>query len=179
MNFLQLCARAPSAHLRCCYSEDVDYRLYRPDDFTALYAIEESCFAPPFRFNRAYMRQLVTSPHAATWIAEEDGQMAGFAIVEWNREPTGVEAYIQTIEVAPEQRRRGIGAELLRRAEDSARGAGAHLIWLHVHEDNASAQRLYDTQGYRREGREEHYYARGQAALVAIKPLDAVGDSPA
>lgn len=154
------------------------YRLYRSEDFTALYAIEELCFVPPFRFNRAYMRQLVASPHAATWIAEEDGQMAGFAIVEWNREPTGVEAYVQTIEVAPGQRRRGIGAELLRRAEDSARQAGAQLIWLHVHEQNASAQRLYDAHGYRRAGREEHYYARGQAALVAIKPL-ATSDSPA
>ena len=99
--------------------------------------------------------------------------MAGFAIVEWSRAHGGIEAYIQTIEVASEQRRRGIGGELLRRAEDSARQAGAHLIWLHVHEDNASAQRLYQTHGYRPGGREEHYYARGQAALVAVKPLDA------
>lgn len=156
------------------------YRLYRPEDFTALYAIEESCFAPPLRFHRSYMRQLVASPQAATWIAEEDGRMAGFAIVEWNEEPDGTAAYIQTIEVDPEQRRRGIGRELLRRAEDSARQAGAHLIWLHVHEDNAEAQRLYQAHGYRRAGREEHYYARGQAALVAVKPLNAdTSDLPA
>lgn len=154
-------------------------RLYRSEDFAALYAIEEACFAPPFRFNRSYMRQLVSSPHAATWIAEEDGQMAGFAIVEWNHEPAGVEAYVQTIEVAPDRRRRGIGAELLRRAEDSARAAGAQIIWLHVHEENAPAQRLYEMHGYLLAGREEHYYARGQAALVAIKPLAAAGDTPA
>lgn len=156
----------------------VDYRLYQPEDFAALYAIEESCFAPPLRFTRGYMQQLVTRKRAATWIAEENGAMAGFAIVEWNHGPDGVEAYIQTIEVAPHQRRRGIGGELLGRIERSARDAGARLIWLHVHEDNASAQRLYEEQGYVRAGREEHYYARGQAAFVAIKLLDAAnGDS--
>ena len=30
-----------------------------------------------------YMRQLVESADSATWIAEDDGQIAGFAIVEW------------------------------------------------------------------------------------------------
>lgn len=156
------------------------YRLYQPEDFAALYAIEESCFAPPLRFHRAYMRQLVQSADSATWIAEEDGSMAGFAIVEWSDDSAGTAAYIQTIEVDPEQRRRGIGGELLRRAEDSARAAGARLIGLHVHEENASALRLYEAHGYRRAGREEHYYARGQAALIAVKPLDeAKSDSPA
>ena len=106
--------------------------------------------------------------------------MAGFAIVDWSDDPAGTVAYIQTIEVAPEQRRRGIGAELLRCAENSARAAGALLISLHVHEENASALRLYEAHGYRRAGREEHYYARGQAALVAVKKLDAGdSDSPA
>ncbi len=48
------------------------YRLYQPGDFPALYAVEELCFEPPFRFSRTYMRQLIESPNAATWIAEEE-----------------------------------------------------------------------------------------------------------
>ena len=38
------------------------YRLYQPGDFAALYAVEELCFEPPFRFSRAYMRQLIAKP---------------------------------------------------------------------------------------------------------------------
>jgi len=150
------------------------FRPYKPEDFTALYAIEERCFQSPLCFSRRYMRQLVNSTHAATWIAEEDGRMAGFAIVQWAEEAVGVIAYIQTIEVAPEQLRQGIGGELLRRIEESARSAGAQAIWLHVDAQNAAAIHLYEANGYRSEGREENYYTRGRAALIYGKPL---GDS--
>jgi ribosomal protein S18 acetylase RimI-like enzyme len=148
------------------------YRLYTPDDFAPLYAIEEVCFQPPFRFGRKYMRKLIDSPNAATWIAEEDGRMAGFALVEWTQETGGIIAYIQTIEVAPDRRGRGIGGELLRRVEDSARAVSAQGIWLHVEAKNAAAIGLYEAHGYENEGREEDYYSLGRAALIYGKTLE-------
>ncbi len=151
------------------YSWPVLYRLYKPEDFAALYAIEEACFQPPFRFGRRYMRQLVDSPDAATWIAEQDGRMAGFAIVEWVQDEDATVAYIQTIEVAADERRQGVGGELLRCVEASARAAGAHIIWLHVDAENSAAIRLYERRGYAGQGRAEHYYARNRAALVYSK----------
>jgi ribosomal protein S18 acetylase RimI-like enzyme len=154
----------------------VNYRLYSVEDFAQLYAIEEVCFQPPFRFGRGYMRQLVNSSHAATWIAEEDGRMAGFGIVDWTRERGGLIAYIQTIEVAPERRGRGIGGVLLRRMEDSAREAGARAIGLHVDEGNGDAIQLYEAHGYVCEGRSEDYYAKGRSGLMFSKAL---GDGPA
>ncbi len=98
--------------------------------------------------------------------------MAGFAVAEWERGTGEVICYIQTIEVAPAWRKQGIAAELLRRIEDSARAAGAEVIWLHVHAQNAAAIRLYETNGYLPEGREEDYYAPGHAALIYGKPLE-------
>lgn len=153
------------------YSSPVNYRLYRPRDFAVLYAIEETCFAPPLRFPRHYMRQLVESTRTATWIAEEESALSGFAIVEWLKDGAAPVAYIETLEVAPEFRRQGIGAELLRRLEDSARAAGAQIVWLHVDADNAAAIRLYEAHGYHYQSREEHYYARQRPALVYAKPL--------
>jgi len=148
------------------------YRLYQPEDFAALYAIEERCFEPPLRFGRGYMRQLVEHADSATWIAEGgDAQMAGFAIVEWGEALGGIEAYLQTIEVAPERRGQGIGAELLRRTEDTAQAAHARTIRLHVDTRNEKAIRLYERHGHAREGREENYYARGRPALVYVKRL--------
>jgi ribosomal-protein-alanine N-acetyltransferase len=148
------------------------YRLYRPEDFSQLYAIEEACFQPPFRFPRRTMRQLVDSPRSATWIAEEEDQMTGFAIVEWPGESDQVIAYIETLEVALAHRKRGIGAELLCRIEASAIAAGAQALWLHVAEENAVAIRLYQAHGFLSQGREDNYYGPGMPALIYAKPLE-------
>lgn len=142
-------------------------RPYIAADFEALYALEEACFPPPFRFDRRYMRKQVSSSEGATWVTEENGRLRGFAIVEWVE---GV-AYIQTIEVDPALRGQGIGARLLDRMEDSARAAGAVVIWLHVDAENAAAIRLYEASGYRRQGKEEKYYPQGRAALIYAKRL--------
>jgi ribosomal protein S18 acetylase RimI-like enzyme len=152
--------------------EHVCYRMYRPEDFNALYAVEEVCFAPPFRFGRAAMRRIVEEPKTATWIAADEGGMAGFAVVEWFPTRGGTNAYIQTIEVMPERRGHGVGAELLDRVEQSAREAGARAIGLHVDAENASAIRLYERLGYACEGRREGYYPQGRAALIYVKRFE-------
>jgi len=152
------------------------YRRYAPKDFASLYAIEEVCFQPPLRFSRAYMRQLVQQSNGAAWIGEDE-RMCGFAIVEWTREEAGMAAYIQTLEVLPEARGRGVGAELLRRMEDSARAAAAETIWLHVNAENDAAIRLYERHGYQARGRSAGYYGRGTAALIYLKALPAT-DTP-
>jgi len=147
------------------------YRLYTPEDFLALHAIEQVCFKPPLRFSRRTMRQLVRDPSSATWIAEENGNVAGFAIVVWAHGIDGPIAYIQTVEVMPEQRGRGTGKELLRHAEASARRAGAAAIWLHVDAENNTAVHVYETLGYQREGSEANYYPNRRAAFVFLKRL--------
>jgi [ribosomal protein S18]-alanine N-acetyltransferase len=156
----------------------MNYRLYRPADFPPLYAIEELCFQPPLRFPRAYMRRVIANPDGATWIAEESGQMTGFAIVEWAGLASDRYAYIQTLEVSPEFRRSGIARELLSRLEESARKAGAAAIWLHVDAENEPAIRLYESHGYQKQGREEHYYARHRAAEIYSKPLMPLTPNP-
>jgi [ribosomal protein S18]-alanine N-acetyltransferase len=159
------------------------YRLYQPADFAALYAVEELCFAQPFRFSRALMRKLIANPNSATWIAEtmiaengiaeENSELAGFAIVDWATVPKGTVAYIQTIEVNPVSRHQGIARELLRLSEVSALVVGATAIWLHVDVENAAAMHLYEGRGYARKGREEHFYARNRAAFIYAKSLAA------
>ena len=149
----------------------MDYRLYEAEDFDDLYAIEEVCFPASERFTRRYMRELIASSETATWIAEEKGHLAGFAIVEFIRQVAPTVAYISTIEVLPAHRGQGIGAELLRRLEGSANAENATGIWLHVDVENASAIRLYDRLGYRKNSRANHYYARNRPAAIYVKQL--------
>lgn len=150
------------------------FRRYSADDFPALYAIEERCFEPRFRFGRGYMQHLVKNQEAVTWIAEEDGKMAGFAIVAWGRSVHSDGGYMQTIEVLPEFRGRGIGEKLIGLSEVSAWSAKADLMSLHVDAENDAAIALYEKCGYRRRGRRENYYARGRSAYLYEKPLNAV-----
>lgn len=147
------------------------YRPYRPSDFEALYAIEMICFEPPLRFPRKYMQHLTQSDQGATWIAESPKAIAGFAIVEWSRQRRGLVAYLATIEVKPGERQQGVGSELLRRVEQSARDAGASDIWLHVDAKNEAALRLYEVHGYSQANRVEDYYGAGRAALAVWKAL--------
>lgn len=161
------------------------YRPYSLEDFDRIYAIEERCFEPPFRFDRGFMRQLINRKNAAAWIAEEDGCPQGFAIVHWSKPSQGtpsdnssslesedkLAAYIETIEVTPEARAQGAGRQLLDHVEDSARQAGSVLIWLHVEAENEAAIRLYQTQGYSCKGRQDDYYPLGHAALIYVKRL--------
>jgi ribosomal-protein-alanine N-acetyltransferase len=147
------------------------YRLFQPDDFAALYLIEEACFKPPLRFSRAYLRRLLQLRTGATWVAAEGEQLCGFGVVQWAPEENGNVAYIQTLEVLGEFRGRGAGGELLRRLETSAREAGCDVIWLHVDAENEAAINLYKRHGHGPQGREENYYGRGRTALIFAKSL--------
>lgn len=120
------------------------------------------------------MQHLVKGSESLTWIAEEDGEAVGFAIVAWGSSVRAEGGYLQTIEVLPEWRGRGIGEKLLGLAEISAWSANADTMALHVDAENEAAIVLYEKCGYRRRGRKENYYARGRAALLYTKQLDAV-----
>ena len=160
-----------SISLQRSYSGDMLYRPFRSGDFEALYAIEKICFQPPLRFGRLFMRSLIDAPNSETWIAEEDGNMAGFAVADWARGKKETVAYLQTIEVVPPRRGRGVASELLRRIEGAALAAGASALWLHVDAKNANAIRLYEKHGYAFHGERDHYYGPDRGALIYRKAL--------
>ncbi|MDE3200645.1 MAG: GNAT family N-acetyltransferase [Acidobacteriota bacterium] len=152
----------------------MNYRLFTADDFDALYAIEEICFQPPLRFERPYMAELIRAKNSATWIAEADRVMVGFAIVDWRTTSRGILAYVPTIEVLPAYRGLGVGRELLRLLEQSAQEAGAFAIGLHVDVQNTEAIRLYESQAYVRLGMDRDFYGQGRAAYMYKKEFPKV-----
>ncbi len=147
------------------------YRLYQPEDFDKLYAIEVATFQPPLRFTRRYLASLIEAENAATWVAAVDSEPGGFAVLEWFENGDEISSYLQTIEVLPEHRGRGVATELLRRVESSARGAHATTLWLHVDAANNTAIRLYEKQGFSLRGRKAHYYGAETEALIYRKCL--------
>jgi len=147
-------------------------RRYAAADFEELYRVEQLCFLPPLRFSRALMRELTASPFGECWLdVGAEKEIRGFVVMGYEREDAQLAAYLHTLEVLPEHRKQGIATALLAQAEDSARKAGAAIVWLHVEEGNLTAIRRYEAQGFAACGREEDYYPDKKSALVYLKRL--------
>ena len=60
----------------------------------------------------------------------------------------GLECYLAELYVVPQQRRRGVGKELMQAAIREARESGAHTMDIGVDEPDIAARRLYETMGF-------------------------------
>jgi ribosomal-protein-alanine N-acetyltransferase len=65
---------------------------------------------------------------------------------------------IENVVVDGEHRQRGVGSSLVRELLAGARSAGVASIILEVRESNLPAVRLYESIGFKREGRRRNYY---------------------
>ena len=96
--------------------------------------------------------------------AEEDGQFAGFAAMEFDHRKRA--ACLMTLAVRPEFRKRGIGTALLRTCEEAFPGRN---YYLNADTANEEAIRLYERSGYRQTGIEPGYYLNGHDAIIMEK----------
>jgi len=69
------------------------------------------------------------------------------------------ELHIGTVGVHPDQRRHGLGLQLMQAAHEWARTRAGTIAHLEVRAGNAAAIALYERLGYRRVGIRKEYYA--------------------
>jgi len=87
-------------------------------------------------------------------VALEDERVVGYAgLCDYPDE-----AWVQTVAVAPEHQRRGLGAQLLEALLDEADRRRQRVVSLEVRAGNAGAQRLYERHGFVRTGLRRGYY---------------------
>ena len=79
------------------------------------------------------------------------------------------EGFVQTVGVAPSAQGRGIGGLLVDALLAHAATLPRKPVSLEVRADNAAAQRLYESRGFRRTGVRRGYYAGGVDALVLTR----------
>lgn len=150
----------------------VTVRLYRRDDLPAMVALDRLCFAPPFLFSPAGIRNFAEAQGAHAVVAErEAGQMAGFAIGQMEWEAATRVGYCVTLDVAPAERRGGVGGRLLDELERWAAAEGAAEMMLHVWVENEGARSFYAGRGYREMRRVAGFYRRGLDAMECRKAL--------
>ena len=152
-------------------TDGVRLRGYAPGDLDAMFALDEICFAPEFRFSRSSMRRFAEARRARVLIADDGGVIAGFCILHVEKTARGRAGYVVTLDVAPGYRRLGLARRLVGEGEAELRAEGCEAMLLHVHSGNAGAIRFYEAMGYERGHTVEAFYGEGLDAVVYRKRL--------
>lgn len=113
------------------------------------------------RFNREYatptpgaavlttrLQQLLAGDSTLAFLAGEPAVGLALLTLRPNIWFDGPVALLDELYVVADQRRRGIGARLLRAAEDASRERGASLLEVNVDGDDTDARRFYERHGY-------------------------------
>lgn len=131
---------------------------------------ELHCACFPDGWGVAAMDEVLRSPGVYAILAADGARAAGLALGRRIAD----EAELLTLGVAPEFRRQGLGAALVRAVASVVPLARA--LHLEVAADNAPALTLYRTLGFAQVGRRKDYYRRPDGRLAdaltfAIEPL--------
>ncbi len=117
---------------------------------------------------RRYLKAIRRYPHAAVFVADDDGLVVGRLSLSRDQHPASAHVADLGLMVAASHRRRGIGRALLETAVMWARGADVTKLELHVFPWNEPAIALYESFGFEREGYRRRQYRRGREWADAI-----------
>ena len=151
----------------------IEIRDFRPDDFEALWRLDQECFPPGVSYSKQELKAYIRSRGTFTLVAVGPGKnrTRGFIVAH-----AGSTGHIITIDVSPRSRRERVGSTLLAAAEDRLRTAGAQTVGLETAVDNLSALAFYKKHGYSVVRTWPRYYSNGVDALVLKKELQVEGE---
>ncbi|PKM04217.1 MAG: hypothetical protein CVV15_11780 [Gammaproteobacteria bacterium HGW-Gammaproteobacteria-5] len=137
------------------------------EDVAALLALEAQF--PGDRMTARQFRRHLQSASARMQVAQSGDALVGASLLFFR---TGSDsARLYSLIVASSARGRGLGAQLLRDAEQAARDRDCQWLRLEVRTDNTAAIALYQRAGYRVVGQRPGYYDDGAAALRMQRAL--------
>ena len=144
------------------------------NDVDQVLALEQTVSEAP-HWNRAAYEGCIASEGSgplvrAGFVAEVQGQLVGFLV---GKLVAGT-CELESIAVAQEVRREGIGRALVKAFIDWAKFHGARRLELEVRASNARAVKLYEGAGLRREGLRAGYYQSPEedALLMGVEFAD-------
>lgn len=146
------------------------------DEVPELARLDALCFHqhsyPPALFARFISLDLpcIVARDAAS------GELAGFAMAM--TEPEEGTGLLVTLDVVPEQRRRGLGTALVVRCARALLERGPHplALWLTVASRNHAARAFYDSLRFREVDRMEGYYGDDDAiVMLHLDPEELAG----
>ncbi len=142
-------------------------------DIPNLVEIENHCFSTD-RISRRSFRHLLTKGHAVTLVFEENRSLLGYVMVLFNSGTSLSRLY--SLATIPEARGKGVGAALVKGAEDAAIEQDCAYMRLEIRIDNEASNNLFQKLGYRQFGTYDDYYEdhadayRYEKMLIQQKP---------
>ncbi len=115
---------------------------------------------------------IICDPAKEVYLASLDNHWAGFVIINMNGAFTG---YIQTVCIAPDQRGKGLGSQLIGFAEERILRDSPN-IFLCVSSFNKEAQKLYERLGYQVIGELTDYLVIGHGEILMRKTIGSIKD---
>ncbi|VAX19393.1 hypothetical protein MNBD_NITROSPINAE02-1672 [hydrothermal vent metagenome] len=138
------------------------------EDLNDILSIDSALFPPDISYDAETFLFYLIDKATVIFIAEVEGDVAGFVIFRPN---SSTEGGLVTIDVLPRFERRGIGGALLERVERTAREAGYSHIVLQTDVANENAIRFYEKHGYKTGNRLRKYYRDNADAWEMTKTL--------
>jgi ribosomal-protein-alanine N-acetyltransferase len=146
---------------------DLLIRDFRPDDLEAAYRLDQTCFEPGIAYTRGQICSFLSRGAAIGLVAEGEEGLAAFAIAD----VAGRRGHVITIDIAGNERRRGLGRRLLAALTSRMTEAGARGVRLEVDVRNTDAIRFYERMGFRKARALPDYYGAGRDGLRMNKRL--------
>jgi ribosomal protein S18 acetylase RimI-like enzyme len=131
-------------------------RIATLDDFERIIELEHLCFPKEHAYSRRQLRYLLTKANSTVLVETIDALVRGFLIILYRRGTTV--AGIETINVDPAFRKKGIGLRLLSAAEELLRKKEIRKIRLEVAITNTAAITLYEHAGFHQAMLLKKYY---------------------
>ena len=126
------------------------------NEIDAIFEIEQKCFPGKVGYSKRQLEYLILNANSDCLVEKQDGVIRAFLIVTYRQ--GSFTCNIETIDVDPAFKNRGIGLKLLKAAEMDMRRRGMRWSQLEVSEGNEAALKLYKNAGYTFKERIEGYY---------------------
>lgn len=123
----------------------VRIRDYRPEDFEALWCLDQLCFEEGIAYSKIDLQHYIRLKSAFTLVGEAEATICGFIVAHRRRGGFG---HILTIDVDPDFRQHGVGTQLLLAAHDRLAREGCHTVFLETAVNNLAAIAFYKRHDY-------------------------------
>ena len=131
-------------------------QLANANEIDAIFEIEQKCFPGKVGYSRRQLEHLILNANSDCLVENQEGVIRAFLIVTYRQ--GSLTCNIETIDVDPAFKNKGIGLKLLKAAEIDMKRRGMRWSQLEVSEGNEAALKLYRKAGYTFKERIEGYY---------------------
>ncbi len=140
--------------MKAKFPDGIEYASFNEVD--ALFKIEQKCFPGKISYSKRLLENLILKANSTTLVEKKENVIRGFIIVTYRQ--GSLTCSVETIDVDPAFKNKGIGLRLLKAAEIEMVQRGISWSQLEVSEGNEAALAVYKKAGYKFKEKLEGYY---------------------